>query len=127
MCSGVACQMSEEERPKHRTTYTNYYAPALIKSTDQAASGSAAFASDAHYQYFTQQQSQEGGLDPSVRYEANRAARQMGHYFDPKTYPTAQNAPVQEAEKPKVTKKDIQRYKKRKEERKKIRNRWLYE
>lgn len=120
--------MSEEETPaRHQATYTNYYAPVLIKPTAQATSGSTAFASDAQYQHFMEQQAQEDGLDPSVRYEANRAARQMGHYFDPKAYPTAQNAAAQEAEKPKVTKKDIQRYKKRKEERKKIRNRWLYE
>lgn len=80
--------------------------------------------------------SQYGGDVPNnVVYEAKRAQRQMAHYFDVGQYRKQQDqappaVPPSNAAgvaKKKPTKKELEQFRKRKEERKKIKNRWLYE
>ena len=82
---------------------------------------------------------QHGGQGSSlhVAYESKRATRQMSHYFDVNHYrkqveqqdgsPGSKNGTSQAAVKKKPTKKELEQFKKRKEERKRIRNKWLFE
>lgn len=76
---------------------------------------------------------QHGGQTPSnVVYESKRATRQMAHYFDVNQYKSQLDSgtapvPPPSGTKPKPTKKQIEQFKKRKEERKRIRNKWLFE
>lgn len=77
--------------------------------------------------YFTQQQATQS--TPGMLYEQRRAQNQMSAYFDTTKFPMA-GLPAQQAKPPppkKVTKADIERFKRRKEERKKLKNKWLYE
>ena len=85
---------------------------------------------DPDYAHFMAQHG--GQVAPHVVYEAKRATRQMAHYFDVDQYKREADAgtaptPPPAAAKPKPTKKQVEQFKKRKEERKRIRNRWLFE
>lgn len=109
---------------------------------------------DPYYQYYASQQS---GDREGMRYEMQRAQNQMNHYFDLSRYrqqhqnmpnkspatdpntattistgpgvrvavPSAAAPPPTDNKRP--TKKQLEAFRKRKEERKRIRNRWLYE
>lgn len=113
---------------------TQYYTPSQFLS-GPSITFSAGYASprttfDSDYALFV---AEYGGAGPSaVTSEAKRATRQMSHYFDVKQYRTqldgqasTSTAPVEP--KKKVTKKDLEEFKRRKLERKKIKHRWLYE
>jgi len=86
---------------------------------------------DPDYQYFAEKQTE--AVPHPAAYEAKRATRQMAHYFDVSQYQrrldqAATPAPTAAPElKRKPTKKELEQFRKRKEERKKIRHRWLYE
>lgn len=62
--------------------------------------------------------------DHQSNFELDRSHRQMAHYFDTKNFKFEQNLQEKKVP-PKVTKKDIERFKKKKLEKKKIKNKWL--
>lgn len=67
---------------------------------------------------------------PGMSYELRRGQNQLGHYFDTSKHPSARpsvpNAAASQKPK-KVTKKDLERFRKQKEEKKRRKNQWLYE
>lgn len=125
----------EQARPATPHNYsTQYYTPSQFLS-GPSTTFSAGYTSlrgtfDSDYALFM---AEYGGAGPSaVTSEAKRATRQMSHYFDVKQYRTQIDgqastsiAPVEP--KKKLTKKDLEEFKRRKLERKKIKHRWLYE
>jgi hypothetical protein len=117
------------------STTTQYYTPAQFLSSGYHAPASSGFPTqlaDSDYSTFMAQHG--GQVAPHVVYEAKRATRQMAHYFDVSQYKTQLDqgtapVPPDPATVPKrrPTKKELEQFKKRKEERKRIRNRWLFE
>lgn len=89
-------------------------------------------AHDPDQEYYMQYYSQQNALStptPGMSYETRRSQNQMSHYFDTTKYPVNQPMPIVhgQAAPMKVTKKDIERFKKRKEEKKRMKNKWLFE
>lgn len=82
---------------------------------------------DPDYAQFIAQHGSTAGA--GIVYEAKRATRQMTHYFDVTQYrKRLDTQPAASTSAPKkVSKQDLERFKKRKEERKRIRHKWLYE
>lgn len=68
-------------------------------------------------------------MAPGSAYETQRASNQMNHYFDTRShaFELPQEETVNKEAPVKITKRDIARFKKRKEKRQKIKNKWLYE
>lgn len=124
---GTAAAPLAATQPQSVPQYLNsgyYYAPVPVQPAVQVA--------DADYAHFMAQHG--GQVAAGVVYEAKRATRQMAHYFDVNGYktqldqgtaPVPPNPAVAPAKKP--TKKELEKFKKRREERKRIRNRWLFE
>lgn len=86
----------------------------------------------ASYVHFSKTGRFEGGVNakrPEDFTNDAKSQRQMGHYFDYKSWIDARTVEKQAGvdESKKLTKKQIQAFKKRREERKKIKNRWLFE
>lgn len=68
------------------------------------------------------------GISGAANYEHQRGLRQMNHYFDLNSLPTAlppASSSTETAEKP--TAAQIKFYKDQKEKRKRIKNKWLYD
>lgn len=116
--------------------YTQYFTPAqfMYGSTSSYYPPQAELqnATDSDYSHFMAQHG--GQVAPHVVYEAKRATRQMAHYFDVNQYKsqldtgtTAPTPPEPGKTFKKLTKKELESFKKRREERKRIRNRWLFE
>lgn len=86
-------------------------------------------ADDAYYQqYFAQQAA--AAPPPGMSYEFKRGQNQLSHYFDTTKHPNSAPAPKAGLNQPpqkRVLKKDLERFRKRKEEKKKLKNKWLYE
>jgi hypothetical protein len=83
---------------------------------------------DAYLMSFLAQQAPAMPL-PGMSYELRRGQSQLGHYFDTSRHPSARPAPgpVGSQRPQKVTKKDLERFRKQKEEKKRRKNQWLYE
>lgn len=82
----------------------------------------------AYYMQYYGQQSTLATPTPGMMYEQRRSYNQMSAYFDTSKFPLG-GAPAQPNPVPqkKVTKADIERFKKRKEEKKRLKNKWLFE
>ncbi|PJF17271.1 hypothetical protein PSACC_02896 [Paramicrosporidium saccamoebae] len=123
------------------STTTQYYTPAQFLSSGYHAPHTAHAPTSGGYSvpladsdYATFMAQHGGQVAPHVVYEAKRATRQMAHYFDVSQYKTQLDqgtAPVppdpSTLPKRRPTKKELEQFRKRKEERKRIRNRWLFE
>lgn len=111
-------QQHQQQHQQHPTQYP-YYPPVPVYDPDQ--------------EYYMQYYSQQASLStptPGMSYESRRSQNQMSHYFDTSKYPVNQPVPMMpmQGQAPKkVTKKDIERFKKRKEEKKMLKNKWLFE
>lgn len=97
------------------------------------------------YNYYNQQSNSTLNMPEGLKYESKRAKSQMSHYFNTDNHPLTRNMATgnglsegsgmetiekngNSKEKTKrPTKKELEFWKKRKEERKKIKNKWLYE
>lgn len=85
---------------------------------------------DPDQEYYMKYYSQQSMTTPAagMQYEMMRSRNQMSAYFDTSRYPTSTaSAPVAQTQPAKVTKKDIERFKNRKEEKKRMKNKWLFE
>lgn len=109
----------EEGQPRPRAQYMNYYGPAGRETES--------LQDDPIYKQYVGAQESLPIADPAAHQELQRAHRQMFHYFD-RDGKTTQAEPVKEQPaQQKPTKAQLQQWKKRKEERKRIRHRWLFE
>lgn len=132
------------------TASTHYLTPSQFLSSTFTTSQSRAFpassnyyhnnpdtsiSNDPDYTLFMSQQGISGTSLPTAVQDARRATRQLYHYFDPHQYRQQQEARANinvnsrdtGVKKKKPTRKELEEFRKRKEERKKIRHRWLYE
>lgn len=88
---------------------------------------------DPDQEYLHQYYSQQAAMyipAAGMTYEQRRSQNQMSAYFDTTKYPTAQGAPTAPPPttvKPKPTKKELEMFRKRKEEKKRKKNQWLFE
>lgn len=66
------------------------------------------------------------GISGAANYEHQRGLRQMGHYFDVGSMPTAIPS-IPASQKPKPSAAQLQYYREQRERRRRIKNKWLYE
>lgn len=120
-------QLYYAQYSQYMQQYQQYYASQL----SPAASTTQSSLSDPVYDYYT------GTTEttiPPVSFESTRANRQMQAYFDPTKFQAVLSPEMQSAQRAqkeqqqaKLTAKDIEKFKKRKIEKKKGKNRWFYE
>lgn len=71
------------------------------------------------------------GLAGAANYEHQRGLRQLGHYFDVNAMPTSvmpsAHQQQQQTTRPKPTAAQMRYFKAKKEEKKKLKNKWLYD
>lgn len=86
-------------------------------------------AADSDYALFMSEFATGGSAGGAAAYEARRATRQLGHYLPPSQTPSSvqPTTATANAAQRKPTQQELKLFKKRKEERKRIRNKWLFE
>lgn len=83
-------------------------------------------AGDSDYALFMSEFAAGGVAGGAAAYEARRANRQLGHYLPPTQVPASAPAAAGTATK-KPTRDELRLFRRRREERKRIRNKWLFE
>lgn len=126
---------SPEEYMKQYQQYMQQYQQYYSQYYNQyyTNNNSAPVAADPAYEYFTGS-STSTTAPPASSFDASRASRQMSAYFDPTKFQAvlspemlaAQRA-QKEQQQSKLTAKEIEAFKKKKIEKKKAKNRWLFE
>lgn len=138
--AGIGVSGEAESTSQSYVPSVAYYTPAQFFSgstgvpSPQPAAPYTAPSADPDYAQFMEHYGGSAAAD--IVYESKRATRQMAHYFDVAQYKRHLDTPsvsgtasaaATAGPKKKITKQDLERFKKRKEERKRIRNKWLYE
>ena len=136
VASGEPQAQSQEEYMKQYQQYMQQYQQYYSQYYNQYYTNNSAsvpVASDPAYEYFTGTSSATTA-PPATSFDASRASRQMSAYFDPTKFQAvlspemlaAQRA-QKEQQQSKLTAKEIEAFKKKKIEKKKAKNRWLFE
>lgn len=85
-----------------------------------------------YYMKYYSQLAATSSQAPGQSYEQQRSFNQMSHYFDTSKFSTSQPGLAvqqqrEEVQRKKPTKKELEFFRKRKEEKKKLKNKWLFE
>lgn len=128
------CQQYNEHYQQYQQYYAQYYNQAmpLLPTISSASTTAPAPASDPAYEFFTT--STTSTIPSTTSYDSTRASRQLTSYFDPTKFHSVLSPEMQalqqiqkNQQQAKLTGKEIEAFRKRKIEKKKAKNKWLYE
>lgn len=127
------CQQYNEHYQQYQQYYAQYYNQSILLpphiSSASASASTTAPASDPAYEFFT-----TSTIPSTTSYDSTRASRQLTSYFDPTKFHSVLSPEMQalqqsqkNQQQAKLTGKEIEAFRKRKIEKKKAKNKWLYE